>query len=180
VNKSKTANHSPEKIQKEGRRLEKTDFTYHDDGDYYTCPMRQRLTFIRKNTQRNRPGRQYRASSCDDCRLKTQCLASYNKSGLRNIFRDDKEHLAEKMRQKLQTEDAKQKLKLRSITVEPVIGNLKSNLGFRRFNLMTLPNVKGEFTLMCIAHNLNKLYGLLFYFYFLIFFKIYHSDLDNK
>ena len=72
------------------------------------------------------------------------------------------------MRQKLQTEDAKQKLKLRSITVEPVIGNLKSNLGFRRFNLMGLLNVKGEFTLMCIAHNLNKLYGLLFYFQYLI------------
>jgi transposase len=180
VNNPKTSPQSPEEIKKQARRLKKSDFSYHADGDYFTCPVGEKLTFTRYNTQKNRPGRQYRASNCNDCKLKSQCLASYNKSGLRSIFRDDKEHLAEKMRQKLQTEDAKQKLKLRSITVEPVIGNLKSNLGFRRFHIMGLPNVKGEFTLMCIAHNLNKLYGLLLCFYFLIFFKIYHDDLDIK
>ena len=65
------------------------------------------------------------------------------------------------MRDKLSTELAKEKLKLRSTTVEPVIGNLKANLGFWRFRLSSLKNVRGEFNLMCIAHNLNKLYSLL-------------------
>jgi len=44
-----------------------------------------------------------------------------------------------------------------------VFGNLKSNLGFTRFKLRSLAKVRGEFLLMCIAHNLKKLatYGSL-------------------
>lgn len=49
-------------------------------------------------------------------------------------------------------------MKSRATSVEPVFGNLKSNIGFRRFNLRGLQKVKGEFTLMCIAHNINKLF----------------------
>lgn len=46
-------------------------------------------------------------------------------------------------------------------TVEPAIGNIKENLGFRRFRLRGLSQVQGEFNLMCIAHNINKMYILL-------------------
>jgi hypothetical protein len=41
--------------------------------------------------------------------------------------------------------------------VEPVFGNLKFNLGFTRFSLRGLAKVRGEFLLLCIAHNLKKL-----------------------
>ena len=44
---------------------------------------------------------------------------------------------------------------------EPVFGNLKHNLGFRRFSLRGLGKVKAEFNLMCIAHNLNILFSLM-------------------
>ena len=46
----------------------------------------------------------------------------------------------------------------RRVSVEPVFGNLKENLGFRRFSLCGIKQVKGEFTLMAIAHNLNILF----------------------
>ena len=46
-------------------------------------------------------------------------------------------------------------------TVEPVIGNIKFNLGYRYFLLRGLHNVKGEFNLMCIAHNLKKIASFL-------------------
>jgi len=42
-------------------------------------------------------------------------------------------------------------------TVEPVFGNIKFNLGYRHFILRNINKVKGEFNLMCIAHNLNKI-----------------------
>jgi len=45
----------------------------------------------------------------------------------------------------------------RQSLVEPVIGNLKFNLGFSRFSMRGLARVKGEFLLLCIAHNLMKL-----------------------
>jgi len=45
----------------------------------------------------------------------------------------------------------------RQHTIEPVFGNLKSNLGYRRFQLRSLPAVNSEWHLICTAHNLLKL-----------------------
>ena len=81
-----------------------------------------------------------------------------NASKCRNILRDIREPYAERMSDKLKSEDAKERLKRRAMTVEPVFGNLKENLGFRRFRLRGLSQVKGEFNLMCIGHNINVLF----------------------
>lgn len=58
---------------------------------------------------------------------------------------------------KLLTKNGSKEYKKRMHTVEPVIGNIKSNLGYRTFLLRGLNKVKGEFNLMCIAHNLKKI-----------------------
>ena len=44
-------------------------------------------------------------------------------------------------------------------TVEPPIGNIKHNLGYRYFLLRGTDKVSGEFNLMCVAHNLNKIHS---------------------
>jgi hypothetical protein len=43
------------------------------------------------------------------------------------------------------------------MTVEPVIGNIKQNLGFREFLLKGLEKVKIEMSLVSIAHIVNQL-----------------------
>ena len=58
----------------------------------------------------------------------------------------------------MSTEEGKEVYNLRKITVEPVIGNIKANLGFREFLLRGLEKVKIEFNLVCIAHNLQKIW----------------------
>ena len=45
----------------------------------------------------------------------------------------------------------------RKITVEPVFGNVKANLRFRRFSRRSLPAVTSEWRLICATHNLLKL-----------------------
>jgi transposase len=45
----------------------------------------------------------------------------------------------------------------RKITVEPVFGNIKANLRFRRFSRRALPAVTSEWRLICATHNLLKL-----------------------
>jgi transposase len=45
----------------------------------------------------------------------------------------------------------------RSSSIEPVFGNIKHNLGFRRFSRRSLPAVNSEWRLMCTVHNLLKL-----------------------
>jgi transposase len=47
--------------------------------------------------------------------------------------------------------------KQRSQVIEPVFGNIKANLGYRRFTLRGMPAVSSEWRLICTAHNLLKL-----------------------
>ena len=65
-----------------------------------------------------------------------------------------------RMRDKMETDEAKGVYGLRKITVEPVYGNIKENLGFRGFLLRGLSKVKTEFNLVCMAHNLQKIWNL--------------------
>jgi transposase len=64
------------------------------------------------------------------------------------------------MRDKMETDEAKEVYRLRKQTVEPVIGNIKQNLGFREFLLKGLEKVKIEMNLVSIAHNLQKIWRL--------------------
>ena len=45
----------------------------------------------------------------------------------------------------------------RSVTIEPVFGNIKANLGFRKFSLRGHAGVHAEWRLICTVHNMLKL-----------------------
>ena len=66
--------------------------------------------------------------------------------------------IKEKMERLLQTKKGKKAYGKRKQTVEPVFGQIKSVRGFRQFLLRGLDNVKGEWQLICLTHNLLKLY----------------------
>jgi hypothetical protein len=46
----------------------------------------------------------------------------------------------------------------RKVIVEPVFGQIKEAWGFRRFLLRGLDKVRGEWRLVCLGHNLLKLW----------------------
>jgi transposase len=62
------------------------------------------------------------------------------------------------MRQKLQTEQGKEIYKMRKAIVEPVFGQIKEWRGFRRFSLRSLEKASAEWKLICLTHNLLKLF----------------------
>ena len=64
-----------------------------------------------------------------------------------------------KMKQKMETPEVKKMYSLRQITVEPVIGNIKHNLGFREFLLRGIQETKTELNLVSTAHNLQKIWN---------------------
>ncbi|MCK5426254.1 MAG: IS1182 family transposase [Thermodesulfovibrionia bacterium] len=64
----------------------------------------------------------------------------------------------ERMRRKLRTKHGRERYKLRKQTVEPVFGQIKGARGFRQFLMRGLDKVQGEWSLICTAHNLLKLY----------------------
>jgi transposase len=141
-------------------KFDRSDFIYNKEKDYYQCPAAKKLVFIETTKIHGRRSRRYKCFDCDRCKYRLKCLPQKRRDNFRQIVRDEKEYLAEKMYQKSQTEYGKNKLIRRKYTIEGVFGNLKENLGFRRFRLKGLSSVQGEFNLMCIAHNINKIYIL--------------------
>jgi chemotaxis protein histidine kinase CheA len=65
---------------------------------------------------------------------------------------------AQQMRAKLQSAAGKATYRLRQQTVEPVFGQIKQARGFRRFLFRGLDKVRAEWALICLTHNLLKLY----------------------
>ena len=64
----------------------------------------------------------------------------------------------EAMTQKLRTGVGRALYALRKVIVEPVFGQIKGVRGFRRFLLRGLEKIRGEWSLVCLTHNLLKLW----------------------
>lgn len=64
----------------------------------------------------------------------------------------------ERMERLLRTKKGRKAYAKRKETVEPVFGQIKDARGFRRFLLRGLDSVKAEWQLICLTHNLLKLY----------------------
>jgi transposase len=156
-----------EEIIKSNKKITRKDFRYDEDKDVYICPEGKELKVSRRENNNYFRGKKYRTKQCDGCGLMKLCLGVHNKNAQREIRRDDREIYAEMMNQKMKTEQAKKMLITRRTTVEPVIGNIKSNMRNSRFRLKGLKNVNGEFYLMCIGHNINKLYKMLVFIFFI-------------
>jgi len=65
-----------------------------------------------------------------------------------------------RMKEKMESEEGREIYRKRKIVIEPVFGNIKENFNFRQFSLRGLENVKTEINIVCIAHNLKKIYTL--------------------
>jgi hypothetical protein len=63
------------------------------------------------------------------------------------------------MEAKLQTEEGKEIYRQRKKIAEPIFGQIKFNLGFRRFRLRGSGKAGGEWTLICLVHNTRKIYA---------------------
>jgi transposase len=64
----------------------------------------------------------------------------------------------EMMTRKLRTKKGRETYSKRKQIVEPVFGQIKETRGFRRFLLRGLENVSAEWDLICLTHNLLKLF----------------------
>ena len=63
-----------------------------------------------------------------------------------------------RMKRKLQAEEGRAVYKMRKAIVEPVFGQTKEVRGFRRFSFRGLKKVTAEWDVVCLTHNLLKLF----------------------
>jgi len=66
--------------------------------------------------------------------------------------------VADAMRQKLRSPEGNAVYKMRKAVVEPVFGQIKERRGFRRFLFRGLKKVEAEWQIICLTHNLLKLF----------------------
>lgn len=143
------------KITDEDSPFHKKNFTYDAKNNVYVCPDNKKLFFVRRRREKSGAMcsvyqcRQYRG-----CRYAGVCTT--NRDG-REIRICDNIGVLYRMRQKLDTAEGKQIYRRRKTIVEPVLGNIKHNLGFRRFLLRGLKKVRAEFILIAIVHNIRKI-----------------------
>jgi transposase len=64
----------------------------------------------------------------------------------------------ERMAAKVRTPEGKALYARRKVIVEPVFGQIKETRGFRRFLLRGLQKIRGEWRLVCLGHNLLKIW----------------------
>jgi hypothetical protein len=68
----------------------------------------------------------------------------------------------DRMRRKLKTKPGRLVYAVRRTIVEPVFGQIKQARGFRQFLLRGIEKVRGEWSLVCLTHNISKCYRLCY------------------
>ena len=132
-------------------------FTYDKKNDKYICSQGKELPFKKISTSSlGYQRKSYRSSAldCAKCPLRSQCIG---KSDFKKIEDTVNKPLYDRMHVKLQTQKAKRMKKLRSSTVEPVLGTLVNYLGMRRVNTRGIEQANKCMLMAAIAYNLKKL-----------------------
>jgi transposase len=133
-------------------------FTYHAEGDFYECTQGVKLPFkgIKDSHQGAYQVKTYRSSSkdCGSCILRSKCIG---KSDFKKIEDTVDKPYYDRMHARLQTAKAKRMKKLRSSTVEPVIGTLSNFLAMKRVNTRGINQANKCMLMAAVAYNLKKL-----------------------
>jgi transposase len=147
----------PENQKKSEDPYDKSRFSYDAEKDEYICPGEKRLIFLseRFDKQKDKVIRIYKGKECIGCQVQSKCTRK--KDSIRYLKVFPYEAQRNLMREKMKIHESKEIYALRSLTVEPVFGDIKENKGLRSFLTRGLERVRTEFNLACTATNLKKI-----------------------
>ena len=166
---------------------------YNEEGDYYICPMGQRMSRTGTLQTRTEGGyisqsACYRAIRCKGCPLR--CLCYKAKANQRTIRVNHRLNAYKRKACELLTsEEGIKERGRRCIEPEAVFGQMKSNIAYRRFRHMGKDKVVMDFTFFAIAFNIKKLCSMMrkvdkkgrkasFYGKFVVIFICYMHKLE--
>ena len=133
---------------------------YNEKGDYFICPMGQKMEKcgVTKTTKKSgyvQVASLYRARRCTDCPLRGACHKSKEERTIQ-LNHNLKKH-RQQAKAKLLSEKGVAHRSQRPVDVEAVFGNIKQNKKFTRFLLRGKQKVLIEVGLLALAHNLAKM-----------------------
>jgi len=134
-------------------------FIYNKEKDQYECTRGNKAILPFKKITTDRKGytkKTYRSSEkdCGKCPLRETCCGKSTK--FKKI--DDSIHkpLYDKMHEKMKTLYAKRILRIRSSTVEPVLGTLINFLNMKRVNTRGIQQANKHVLMAALTYNLKK------------------------
>ena len=167
----KPANYEISKTRKYQNDISRVEnMEYREDGDYYVCKNGKKLVFTGIKKDKTKTGyisekSLYSCEDCTDCPYKEKCIKRNNcktpwkeRTKHLQVSKKFKEQRAVDLERILSEEGCNLRMN-RSIQAEGSFGELKQDMGFRRFLCRGTQNVEAESVLLAMAHNLNKLHN---------------------
>lgn len=167
----KPANYEISKTRKYKNDISRIDnMEYNESEDYYICADGRKLIVKKIVKKKSKTGYEsektvYSSENCTNCNLKSKCIKGNNSkipledrtknletSKIFNTLR--KENL-----ERIVSSEGCELRMNRSIQAEGSFGEIKENMGFRRFLCKGKKNVLAESILLAMAHNINKLHS---------------------
>jgi transposase len=133
-------------------------FEYDKENDRYLCTRGNKAILPFKKIWESHGEynmKRYASSSkdCKDCPLRSECIG---KSNFKSISDSVDKPLYDKMHHKMQTPYAKRIMRIRSSTVEPVLGTLINFLNMKRVNTRGIEQANKHVLMASTAYNLKK------------------------
>ncbi len=139
-----------------GYKESREGFTYDVENDHYRCPEGKLLTFRHLRKKGDNTHKVYKTSvrDCADCPFKGTCA---NSVGYKTIEDSISKPLYDQMHQRMRTAKETQMRRLRSSTVEPVLGTLVNFTAMKQVNTKGLSRANKCMIMAAVAYNLKKL-----------------------
>jgi transposase len=132
-------------------------FTYDEQNDRYTCGRGIHLPFKKlTTTSLGYKMKVYRSSArdCGPCPLRSVCIG---KSDFKKIDDSIDKPYYDRMHERLEKRSRNKIKRIRSSTVEPVLGTLVNYLSMRRVNTRGIKQANKCMLMAAVAYNLKKL-----------------------
>lgn len=141
--------------EKEQNPYHRNHFVYNEQKDCFICPENKELPFCKNNThKRNKQqSKVYICKDCPECEKQPLCT----KGKYRQVHVEKREFLRHEIRERLNSKEGKLKY-LKRLRIESVFGNIKHNLNYLHLYLKGIKKTTAEWQLICIGHNLKKIY----------------------
>lgn len=145
---------------KKKHQYRQENFEYLPEEDQYICPQGKRLIYKYTDERITDNGfkvtrRIYGGAECRQCAVKSECTKSKYEREL--WIGVELVKLRETARNLLESPRGKEMRSQRPVDVEAVFGRIKQNWGVRKFMLRGKENVKTEWGILCVAHNMTKI-----------------------
>lgn len=138
-------------------KADREGFIYDEQNDQYICSQGKKLPFkgiVR--SEKDLYKKEYRTSKtdCRNCPLKHQCIG---KKGYKKLTDTTDKPLYDRMHKRMMSNKAKRMMRLRSSTVEPVLGTLVNYLAMKKVNTRGIKQANKCVVMAALAYNLKKL-----------------------